>query len=91
MADFVAKIARQTFGPHRYIPADRPVMGGEDFAFYLEQIPGCFFLVGVEPPGTQSYPSLHSDHYDFSDAAIAIGIQMFIQLAKNFPDHFPNS
>jgi metal-dependent amidase/aminoacylase/carboxypeptidase family protein len=25
-------------------------MGGEDFAYYLEKVPGCFFLVGVVPP-----------------------------------------
>jgi len=48
-------------------------MGGEDFAYYLEKIPGCFFLVGVEPLDKNSYPPLHSDRYDFTDAALAVG------------------
>ena len=51
MADYVATVARQTLGPDRFIPVARPSMGGEDFAYYLEKVPGCFFLVGVEPPG----------------------------------------
>jgi amidohydrolase len=85
MSDYVAKIARQTLGPNRFIPAARPAMGGEDFAYYLEKIPGCFFLVGVAPPDKQSYPSLHNDRYDFTDAALAVGMQMFVALCQNFP------
>jgi amidohydrolase len=84
MADYVAKIARQILGPQRFIPAARPAMGGEDFAYYLEKIPGCFFLVGVAPPNNQPYPSLHNDRYDFTDAALAVGMQMFVAICQNF-------
>jgi len=84
MADYVAKIARQTLGQNRFIPAGRPAMGGEDFAYYLEKIPGCFFLVGVAPPDRQPYPSLHNDRYDFTDAALAVGMRMFVELCLNF-------
>jgi metal-dependent amidase/aminoacylase/carboxypeptidase family protein len=59
-------------------------MGGEDFAYYLEKVPGCFFLIGVQPPGRQNYPSLHSDLYDFTDDALATGIGMFTGLVRNF-------
>ena len=59
-------------------------MGGEDFSYYLERVPGCFFLVGVQPPGVESYPTLHSDHYDFTDAALAVGMRMFVELVMRF-------
>lgn len=84
MADYVAQIARQALGPDRYIPAARPTMGGEDFAYYLQHVPGCFFLIGVEPPDRAGYPPLHSDHYDFTDSAAITGIRMFVELAKGF-------
>jgi amidohydrolase len=84
MADYVAKIARKSLGTDRYFPAARPAMGGEDFAYYLEKIPGCFFLVGVSPQGSKTYPPLHNDRYDFSDPALAVGARMFIELALNF-------
>jgi amidohydrolase len=84
MTDYVAHVARSLFGPDRYFTAPKPSMGGEDFAYYLEKVPGCFFLVGVEPIAANGYPSLHSDHYDFSDAALIIGIRMFVELVKNF-------
>ena len=55
-------------------------MGGEDFSYYLEKVPGCFFLVGVEPPDRDGYPPLHSDRYDFTDAALGVGMRMFVEL-----------
>jgi amidohydrolase len=84
MSDYVAKIARQTLGDNCFIPAARPVMGGEDFSYYLEKVPGCFFFVGVAPPDRQPYPSLHNDRYDFTDAALAVGMQMFVAICRNF-------
>ncbi len=86
MADYVAQVARKTFGSDRFLLAARPSMGGEDFAYYLQKTPGCFFLVGVEPPGrADPYPTLHSDRYDFTDAAIPVGMRMFIELLRNWP------
>ena len=84
MADYVAKVARETLGAASFIPVARPSMGGEDFAYYLQQIPGCFFLVGVEPPDQKTYPGLHSDRYDFTDAALAVGMRMFVELVLNW-------
>lgn len=84
MADYVATIAKTKIGANRYIPAARPAMGGEDFAYYLREIPGCFFLVGVQPPERASYPPLHSDRYDFTDAAMAVGMRMFTELVLNY-------
>lgn len=84
MADYVKTIARSCLGPDSFLPVDRSSMGGEDFAYYLEQIPGCFFQVGVQPPGQADYPSLHTDRYDFTDGAMPTGIRMFVELALNF-------
>ncbi|MDB5295923.1 MAG: hypothetical protein JWO31_1906 [Phycisphaerales bacterium] len=84
MADYVAATAKRALGPDRYLTATRASMGGEDFAYYLEQVPGCFFLVGVERPGAPAGPPLHSDRFDFADAAIPVGVRMFVELATNF-------
>ena len=86
MADYVATVARATFGPSNFIPIAKSSMGGEDFAYYLQKVPGCFFLIGVEPVDcTTCYPSLHSDRFDFTDAALAVGMRMFIELVRRWP------
>jgi amidohydrolase len=84
MADYVADIARSTLGRDKFIPAAGPVMGGEDFAYYLEKIPGCFFFLGTCPEGRASYPPLHSDRYDFTDSALGLGVRMFVNLVRSF-------
>ncbi len=85
MADYVAGVAKKTFGPDRFLPAARPAMGGEDFAYYLEKVPGCFLLIGVRPPDRAEYPSLHNDCFDFTDASLAVGMRMFVELVRNSP------
>ncbi|MDX1713783.1 M20 metallopeptidase family protein [Vreelandella venusta] len=54
-----------------------PTMGAEDFAFYLQEVPGCFFFVGN---GDSAY--LHNEHYDFNDAVLPVAGGMFVALAK---------
>jgi amidohydrolase len=84
MADYVAAVAKSALGDDRYFPVPRPSMGGEDFAYYLEKIPGCFFLIGVEPAGHPGFPPLHSDRFDFTDDAIGVGVRMFVELVRGF-------
>ena len=59
---------------------DAPVMGGEDFAFYAEKIPACFYLLGMED-GRWRSAHLHQPTYDFNDAALPNGIEAMATLA----------
>ena len=86
MTDYLAKAARSALGPDRFFMVPRPAMGGEDFAYYLEQVPGCFFLVGVEPLEAATHPPLHSDRFDFTDSAMAVGMRVFVEIARNWPN-----
>jgi amidohydrolase len=54
--------------------------GAEDFSFMLQQRPGAFILIGngVEPDG--SYHYVHTPHYDFNDAIIALGATYWVSL-----------
>ncbi|PRY62756.1 hippurate hydrolase [Vreelandella songnenensis] len=54
-----------------------PTMGAEDFAFYLQKVPGCFFFVGN---GESAY--LHNEHYDFNDRILPVAGGMFVALAR---------
>jgi len=55
-----------------------PIMGSEDFAFFLQQRPGCYFLIGN---GLDSGP-LHSPTYQFNDDALAVGVEIWQGLAR---------
>ncbi|ALM51299.1 M20 metallopeptidase family protein [Halomonas huangheensis] len=56
-----------------------PTMGAEDFAFYLQQVPGCFFFVGNGEHGAY----LHNEHYDFNDDILPVAAGTFVALCES--------
>lgn len=84
MVGFVRETALRVLGPRGYVEAPKPAMWGEDFAFYLEKIPGCFFALGVQPRDRDAYPMLHNPRYDFTDEAVPVGIRMMTELALGY-------
>ena len=73
--------ARQALGAERVRPMQQPVMGSEDFSFYGEGVPSCFFALGLLPDDQQEMPGLHHPAFDFNDDAIAAGVEIFCSLA----------
>src|SRR5262249_25268054 len=75
------EIARSTFGDARVATVPNPVMGGEDFSFYAQRVPGVFFCLGLKPAGADRFPTLHQPDFDFNDDALPVGIELFCRLA----------
>lgn len=61
-----------------------PTMAGEDFAYFAQKKPACFFALGLTPKGECDPPLLHQAHFDFNDDALPIGALSFAELALNF-------
>ncbi|MGB9279788.1 MAG: amidohydrolase [Pseudonocardiaceae bacterium] len=55
--------------------------GGEDFSWYLQDLPGAMFRLGVRTPGSTTQVDLHSGHFDVDEQAIAVGVEMFTRIA----------
>ena len=56
-------------------------MGGEDFAYYGIHRPACFSFIGVCPHDRDDYPGLHTPQFDFTDAAIPVGVRLLCEWA----------
>ena len=54
-------------------------LGAEDFAYYLQQVPGVFFRLGAAQPG-QDYYSAHHPKFDFDEGALKVGVSLFVYL-----------
>ena len=56
-------------------------MGAEDFSYYLQKIPGCFFFIGSALPDKElmSVPH-HCSHFDIDERALLVGTSGFVQL-----------
>jgi hippurate hydrolase len=61
-------------------PEATPTMGAEDFAFMLEQKPGCYVWIGNGPSDNERV--LHSPHYDFNDEVLPIGASYWARLVE---------
>ena len=59
-------------GDEGLIFVDKPSMGGEDFAWYLHDCPGCMMRLGVGTP-LKSIRHLHSTRFDINESALPIG------------------
>ncbi|MCG3180398.1 MAG: putative hydrolase YxeP [Phycisphaerae bacterium] len=85
MTELVAATARELVGAENFHDDEPPSMGGEDFAYYLERVPGCFFFIGACPAGADRWPALHTPQYNFADDALRVGMRMFCGLVERYP------
>jgi len=56
-------------------------MGGEDFAFYLEKMPGCFMRIGAREAGGEVI-SAHSPYFYAAEESIFVGAAVLTQVAR---------
>jgi amidohydrolase len=68
-------------GPEAVVPFGITNMGGEDFAFYLERIPGCFLRFGARHPGEEP-TAAHSPRFDVAEGAIVVGAAVLAACAR---------
>jgi len=74
-------VAQGVIGDERLREEAHPTMGGEDFSFYGEHAPACFFFVGLKRPEDASPTLLHTPRFDFNDAVIPDAVATMVALA----------
>ena len=76
-----AQAARAVLGDDAVVPLGTTNMGGEDFAFYLERMPGCFLRVGAREHGGDVIAA-HSPRFQPDEEALFIGAAVLAQCAR---------
>jgi amidohydrolase len=72
---------RAVLGPAADVPLTGTNMGGEDFAFYLERVPGCFLRIGAREPGGAWLPAHSSNFYAAEESAL-VGAAVLAETAR---------
>jgi amidohydrolase len=80
-AAWAAQAVRDVLGDSALVPMGTTNMGGEDFAFYLEKIPGCFLRVGAREPGGE-HRAAHTPRFYPAEDALFIGASVLAQCAR---------
>ena len=76
-----AEAVAEVLGASALVPLGTTNMGGEDFAFYLERIPGCFLRIGAREPGSEP-SSAHSPRFQPAEDALFVGASVLAQCAR---------
>ncbi len=67
-------------GPHS-VEGTEQSLGGEDFSWYLERVPGAMARLGVRPPGSTVRYDLHRGDFDADEGAVRAGVELFTAAA----------
>jgi len=87
---FATKVMQSIVGPSNVDVNVEPTMGAEDFAFMLQEKPGCYVFIGNgegahRGSGHGLGPcNLHNPSYDFNDELLPIGATYWVRLAEAF-------
>lgn len=77
----IARVAaRAVVGESGVVPMDYPSMGSEDFAYYLQKIPGCYVRFGAR--SGEEYIPLHSPAFDIDEEVLKVGAAWFDAVAR---------
>jgi hippurate hydrolase len=79
----VREVAAGLLGADRSLLASVPLMGAEDFAYVLQQVPGAMAFLGACPPGQDpaTGPGNHSNLVVFDEDALPAGVALYAAMA----------
>jgi amidohydrolase len=77
------EVADRTFGEER-VHGLQPIMAGEDFAYYLQRIPGCFMLVGAGNAEQGIVQPHHHPKFDIDESAMLQAAQLLASMALDY-------
>jgi hippurate hydrolase len=76
------EVARCVEGVETVEPMPHANLGGEDFACYLDDVPGCYVRFGACSPSLQQCGPAHSATFDFDERVLVMGAKWFAQVAQ---------
>ncbi|MBD5655399.1 MAG: amidohydrolase [Candidatus Eremiobacteraeota bacterium] len=81
--EYVKALAERIVGSARTIEIERH-MGAEDFSFFADRVPACYFVLGSSGDRSSSFPH-HHGKFDIDEAALETGVRMMVALALDAP------
>ena len=78
---FCREVVREWLGEAGLIPDAAPISASEDFAFFLQRVPGCYVFIG-NGEGAEGGRMVHNPGYDFNDRVLSTGASYWVRLVE---------
>lgn len=85
MSRLVASACSEAIGEEN-VEVLKPSMGSEDFAYYLEKVPGSFFRLGIRNEEKGIIHPYHSSRFDIDEEVLPFGVEMFVRIVDKYLD-----
>ncbi len=79
-SELAHRVGVSLFGEEAIVPMEK-TMGGADFAYYMQDKPGCFAFFCIANPAIDAVHSHHSNFFTIDESALPIGAAMYAQYA----------
>lgn len=83
ITDKLREAAASIVGEEAVTEIAEPTMGGEDMAFFLEKVPGCFFFLPSMPGEGEVFPH-HHPKFDLDESVLWIGSAVMAHFAMTW-------
>ncbi len=84
MVEFVMGVGKGLLGEENVILLEKPTMGGEDFAYFLQKIPGAIFWLGCGNKEKGITEMLHNANFEMDEDALALGTAIHVNLVYHY-------
>ncbi len=88
MTRLVAEAAAEVVGQKNVVTAE-PTMGGEDMAFFLQRVPGCYFFLGSANRRKALTAPHHNSRFNFDEDCLPIGVEVMVRAVVKYLDSMP--
>ncbi len=91
--ELVREAVSSVLGQDAWTPpiSDGPTMGAEDWAWILERVPGCMFVLGVRDPSWETARPIHSPRFALDERALPYGVAAMTAVALRFLSEEPKA
>ena len=82
--DLVFEAGKAILGEENIDMLDNPTMGGEDFSYFLEKVPGAFFVVGTNNEAKGINVALHNPRFNIDEDILSKASAVMAESALNY-------
>lgn len=79
MTNLVKEVSESLVGKEKVVELDKPLMGSEDFSFFLNKVPGSFFVVG-----SGKSESLHHSKFEVDEDVFKTSLELMSRVAIKY-------
>ena len=84
MTQLVRSAAQTLLGKEHVFPMKTPTMGSEDFGYYCQKAPGCYYGLGIANAEKGFTYPIHNPHFTVDPEALPYGAALYTQIAEDF-------